>query len=303
MPAAAKTTTAPPKKATTLRLARATISTKKVSATKTVQTKKTSKVPPKLEVEQGRAQPAPTDAIPGKLRNTPDWKVWGKRPVISLRHAISLVHNIHTNGATLDRLKAKKDERTKKFNVDLNTLRSVLQSEASLPTVKPGVDKVTNDTEIFLADFVDWIQTKNPFDHLTIPSGFLELKPPRPGKNLVVTQSAGGNTATVPAVKTRISASNVSEFVGKEKKTVARILLALAIEHYGYRPRSATQDGVFAPISKLCKTFNLDGLKDWETVKSVLAHATSALDEREIDMLLAALDDGTTQNTTASQPG
>lgn len=302
MPAAAKTTTAPPKKATTPRLARTIVATEKDSATKTAPPKETCKVPPNLEVEQRAAQPAPTNAVPAKLKNTPDWKVWGKRPVISLRHAISLVHNIHTSGATLERLKAKKDQRTKKFNVDLNTLRLSQPFESSLPAVKPVINKVSNDTEIFLADFVDWIQTKNPFDHLTIPSEFLELKPPRPGKDLVVTPSTGGNIADAPAVKTRISASNASEFVGKEKKTVSRILLALATKHYGYRPRSVTQEGVFAPISKLCKTFNLEGIKNWETVKSVLAHATSALDEREIDMLLAVLDDAKTHNATISQP-
>jgi hypothetical protein len=278
-------------------LAKSSASAKKVSAL--IET--TKEAPQKPKVERLRPTPAPNNDFVPKLTNTPDWNVWGKRPVITLRHAISLVHNIHTNSATLLRLKAKKDERTKKFNVDLNTLRLGLPFEASLQTVTPVIDKATNDTEIFLADFVEWIRTKNPFDHLTIPPAFYDLKPPRPGKSLPVNPTTSSNTATVPAVKTRISESNASEFVGKEKKTVARILLALAVKHYGYRPRAATQDGVFAPIAMLCQNFKLSGPENWGTVKSVLAHATSTLDENEINMLLAALDDAKTPSATTGQ--
>ena len=300
MPATEKTTITPPTTASTLTVSRTTASTKKVSASKTPLNKKTSKVPPKLKVEQVSAPPTPTDAVSGKLKNTPDWKVWGKRPVISLRHAISLVHNIHTNGVTLERLKAKKDERTKKFNVDLNTLRLRQPFEASLPAVKPVSGKVTNDTEIFLADFVEWIRTENPFDDLTIPSEFFQLKPARPGEKSLAASKTCSNANPVPTVKNRISANNAPEFVGKEKKTVARILLALAVKHYGYRPRAATQEAVFAPIAALCQNLSLNGLKDWGTVKKVLAHATSALDEGEIDRLLLALESAKNPNATAN---
>ena len=302
MPTAEKTPN-PPKKATTRTVGKVIISSKNASETETetetAPTIKTSQVPPKLKVEEDGAQPPLVNTIPSTLKYTPDWKVWGNRPVITLSHAISLVHNIHTNSATLDRLKTKKDERTKKFNVDLNTLKSGLQFEASLPVVKPVIGKITNDTEIFLADFVEWIRTKNPFDHLSIPAAFFDLRPPRPGKNLLVDSTTNSNATPTVAVKTRV-ASNESEFVGKEKKTVARILLALAVKHYGYRPRAATQEAVFAPIATLCQNLSLNGLKDWETVKRVLAHATSALDENEIDGLLVALESAKTPNATAS---
>lgn len=241
---------------------------------------------------------APTEAVPSKLRDVPDWKVWETRPVIRLRHAISLVHNIHTSGATFERLKEKKDSRTKKFNVDLNTLRTRLPFETSLPTVRPLTNKATNDTEIYLSDFVEWIRAKSPFDGLKIPAEFFNLKPPRPGFGPLSTATGSGTDANahLSAASSNDGAGGKLEFVGKEKKTVARILLALVVAHYCYRPRAAEQERVFAPIANLCLSLGLSGPKDWETVKSVLAHATSALDEREIDMLIAKLDaDGTMQ--------
>lgn len=71
---------------------------------------------------------------------------------------------------------------------------------------------------------------------------------------------------------------------------MARILLALAIKHYDYRPFSSEnindaekpKSGTYGPIYKLCKQMGFSRPSEWETVKNVLIKAGTLVGEDEL---------------------
>lgn len=229
-----------------------------------------------------------------KLKWTPDWATWGTRPTISLRNAIRLLHNIHTSRDAFERLKRdKKETRPKNFQTHLNTLISNLPYESLLPTVHPLEGKATGDTEIWTADFVAWIEHQKLFDKSKFPPELKALKPNRPSNKLSPSRPSA-NVSLPGQAETSASEDGVvtsARFNGKAGKTLARILLALAIKHHKYRPRGSSQQSPeasagFAEIKRLCNDLGFEGLNDWTTVKSALEQAANALNPEEVAQVM-----------------
>ena len=248
-----------------------------------------------VEASEDIAECHPVMAGVAPLKSTPIWADWRVRPTISLHHAICLIHNIHTRKQTVTALKKKKDPRTKWFRNHLNTLKSAQPFEPLLQAAIPGNSTVPNDdTEIFLKNFILWMKSGERFGNIDPPVEFLELDPLYPGlaqpEAKAVTRDTGG--VNIVALKNDEPPDSVSgkNMHPKRIGTMARLLLALAIKHYGYRPFSAEAvndverptKGVYAPIYQLCEAMGFARPNEWETVKEVLIAAATNVGEDEV---------------------
>lgn len=223
-----------------------------------------------------------------QIKSTPVWSDWKVRPTISLFNAICLVHNIHTDKPTVEALRKKKDPRTKLFRNHLNTLKHNQPFQELLKSAIPDQPKAVSDnTKIFLKDFISWVRGGSWFGDLVPPEDFFQLQPPYP----VEAQAIEGNS-NVPTSRSDAepSSSDTKKLNPTQAGTMARILLALAIKHYDYRPFSSEnindaekpKSGTYGPIYKLCKQMGFSRPSEWETVKNVLIKAGTLVGEDEL---------------------
>lgn len=222
------------------------------------------------------------------IKSTPVWSDWNVRPTISLFNAICLVHNIHTHKPTVEALKKKKDPRTRHFRNHLNTLKHNQPFQELLKSANPDQPKVvSDDTKIFLKDFITWVRSGDWFGDRVPPEDFFRLEPPYP----VESQAVEGNS-NVPISRSDAepSSSGTKKLNTTQAGTMARILLALAIKHYDYRPFSSEsvndaekpKSGTYGPIYKLCEDMGFNRPSEWETVKNALIKAGTLVGEDEL---------------------
>lgn len=222
------------------------------------------------------------------LKSTPVWSDWNVRPTISLFNAICLVHNIHTHKSTVEALKKKNDPRTRHFRNHLNTLKLNQPFQELLKSAISDQPKLVNDeTKIFLKDFITWVKNGVWFGDFKPPEEFFKLEPPYPVEAQVIEVKP---IVPIPKGDAEPSSSDTKTLGTKQAGTMARILLALAIKHYDYRPFSSeavkdaekSKSGTYAPIYKLCEDMGFSRPSEWETVKSVLIKAGALVGEDEL---------------------
>lgn len=233
------------------------------------------------------------------LKNTPAWADWSKRHTVSLFSAICLAHNIAPNRKTLEKLRSKRDTRTSRFPNHLNTLKDnvchvpELIVEASKSKTKP-----TNDTKILLKPFIDWVKNTDPFPGLSIPTEFFAITPLIP---VVVTlpnihHVLTGKAAEPVVIKASTEAPTESV---KLNKRWAQIMIAIAIKKYDFVPQWPTSEllkpkqvnGLYGPVSDLCKQYKLKGSTDRTTVRDAFIAALDTLGEDAVTELIKAIND------------
>ena len=224
-----------------------------------------------------------------QIKSTPVWSDWKARPTVSLYHAICLVHNIHTHKPTVEALKKRKDPRTKHFMNHLNTLKLNQPFQDLLKSAIPDQPKLVSDeTKIFLKDFIAWVKNGDWFGDFKPPEEFFKLEPPYPVESHA---KEGNSVVPLAGGDAEPSSSDANQKLSTlQAGTMARMLLALAIKHYDYRPFSnedvndvkRPKVGTYGPIYKLCEQMGFSRPSEWETVKSVLLKASILVGEDEL---------------------
>jgi hypothetical protein len=204
----------------------------------------------------------------------PNWGDWKSRITVTLYEANCLIHNVSHKGGRVEMLKIGKDPRVKKFNSHLNTIKNLQPHEIELKKAFQSDPDGTGETRVYLRNFIHWIKTKGVFSgELELPSEFCDLNPREsslkasskfPSHDLASEDkpTEGLQSTSSPDKATSDATSaNVEDLVDPRRiGTMARILLALVIEHYGYRPEEYAGnkraykrgEGVYEPIRKLC---------------------------------------------------
>ena len=239
--------------------------------------------------------------------NSPDWDSWNKRPTITLWQAIYTVHNIVANKDVFDTLKQRGDPRVKKYNNHLMTLKSwVRNDQEALPVEERHKGKeVTAKTSILLASFIHWVKETDPFPNLQIPSQFFHLSPPKPKSQrtavsssevpaTVSTDSSGaGSQALQPKQIQATSPALLDVEAEGLNKTWARLVVLMAIEHYGFMPdwppnklkQPKSVRGVYGPLAKLSEEVGVELLKDRSTISNALLMAVETVGKDAVEKI------------------
>lgn len=231
--------------------------------------------------ESKKADESTPDRQPGK----PDWADWAVRSDVSLRDAVCLVLNLQTSRKFVGRLLKRKDDRVKRYGPLLKTLKQHQRSHPLLRATKANETR-PDLTEISLRNFIEWLKTTQVLGRDKPPAELLNLR------------LLGDPTAQPPSDPV-LSPQPVN---GTDKKsrakidpkvalTMARVLLAMSMEHYRFDPFKAvdaaskagkTESPVYAPLAKLCAKYKFDRPVTGEAVKDVLLAAIKALDNNEL---------------------
>ena len=233
------------------------------------------------------------------LKNTPAWADWSKRHTVSLFSAICLAHNIMPNSKTLEKLRSKRDTRTSRFSNHLNTLKdNVCHVPALIVKASKSKTKPTDDTKIFLKPFIDWVKNTDPFPGLSIPTEFFAITPliPVAVSPPNIHQALAGKA--VESVIKKASAEAATENI-KLNKRWAQIMIAMAVENYDFVPIWPTSEllkpkkvnGLYGPVSELCKQYKLSGSTDRTTVRNAFIAALDTLGEKAVTELIKAIND------------
>ena len=229
------------------------------------------------------------------LKFTPWWSDWNERHTISLFNAVCLLHNIRPSKPVLAKLREQKESRTFKFQNHLNTLLDRQPIEPLLKNASSNVSAPPNEkTKIVLKDFIEWAKSKRPFPELTVPSAFWDIKPYDPSefgaKNASPTDAKGSGGLNNGGVKsTEAPDDDGQNLNSKQIGTISRILLAMAIKHYGFRPFDApmmanqemARSSVYAPIKDLCESLGLSRPKRADGVAAALRAAAAKVGASE----------------------
>lgn len=229
----------------------------------------------------------------------PNWADWNKRHSVSLFNATCLVHNITPNRHTYASLCEEGDDRTSRFQSHLNTLKDNVLHDPALIVETPELKaKPTNNTKIFLKSFIDWVKKTDPFPGLLIPAEFFAINPLIPiAISSPKTMQALTDRADVPVIKKfPMEASNDSS---KPNKRWAQIMIAMAVKHHRFVPIWPTSEllkpkkvnGLYGPVSDLCKQYKLSGSTDRTTVRNAFIAALDALGEKAVTELIKAIND------------
>lgn len=235
------------------------------------------------------------DATEAPLKLTPAWSDWNDRHKISLFQAVCLLHNIFPSKSAVAKLRERKDPRASKFQNHLNTLLDRQQIEPLLKHAASSVSAPpTEKTKIVLKDFIEWVKSKRPFSELTLPSAFWEIKPYDPSKFGFKNVNQSGVESSSGLSSGKVKSADTADDDGqnldsKQVGTIARILLAMAIKHYGFRPfdtpmvanQEMARGGVYVPIKGLCDSLGLSRPKRADGVAAALRAAAARVGATE----------------------
>ena len=246
------------------------------------------------EVESSKSGVTATDSPQSqksKSKYKPDWLIWQDRPVASVQEAICLLHDIHP--PAYSKLDAD-DARNKYFRPHLKTLKQRITYVQGI-RIAPGEDyecKPGDGTFIVLRDFVEQVRTGALFKGFDFPEEFNELNSPLPCEfeEDAFASSFSSESAQVP--KPDQSSSE------KLNKSWARLLVLMAIEHYGFIPEWPPEklsepmkvNGLYQPLATLSGKHGVPYLKDRGTVRDAFMAAVQRLGEAEIVAIRAKLD-------------
>lgn len=238
-----------------------------------------------------QANSEPHGAPDVSLKLTPAWSDWNERHTISLFQAVCLLHNIRPSKSVLAKLREQKDPRAFKFQNHLNTFLDRQPIEPLLIQVGSSVSAPpTEKTKIVLKDFIDWVKSKRPFPELIPPSAFWDIKPYDPSefgaKNARPSDAKGSSGLNTGGVESApVLDDDGHKLDSKQVGTISRILLAMAIKHYGFRPFDApmianqemARSGVYEPIKDLCESLGLSRPKRADGVAAALRAAAAKI--------------------------
>ena len=245
------------------------------------------------EVESSKSGVTATDSPQSqksKSKYKPDWLIWQDRPVASVQEAICLLHDIHP--PAYSKLDAD-DARNKYFRPHLKTLKQRITFLQGI-RIAPGEDyecKPGDGTYIVLRDFVEQVRTEALFKGFNFPEEFSELNPPLPFEfeEDTYASSFSGESAQVPK-----PTENSNE---RLNKAWARLLVLMAIEHYGFIPEWPPEklsepmkvNGLYQPLADLSEKHGVLYLKDRGTVRDAFLAAVQRLGEVEVKKIRAKL--------------
>jgi hypothetical protein len=270
-----------PKKATDKRTA-----AKKEVAKNTPQRKEGAKKSPENCTKQQST--TEMEKLPS-LKSVPNWEDWSRRHTISIFDAICLVHNLLPNAKQVQLLKEKKDVRLKKFETHLKTLKDNVRHNPKLALeISDKKSKPYNATRIFLKTYIDWVKANKPFPILEIPREFFEITP-LTAQDGTVDKNAGSNQSV--AVKNSTKSERLN-------KTWARIMVALAVKHHGFKPMWPTSElkkskkvsGLYGPIAKHCDQLGLTGSTHRTTVRDAFIDALETIGESSVKGMMGTID-------------
>ena len=190
---------------------------------------------------------------------------------------------------------SRKKARAFKFQNHLNTLLDRQPIEPLLKNASSSVSAPpTEKTKIVLKDFIEWAKSKRPFPELTVPSAFWDIKPYDPSefgaKNASPSDAKGSSGLNSGGVEGAAAPDDDGQNLdSKQIGTISRILLAMAIKHYGFRPFDApmmanqemARGGVYEPIKDLCKSLGLSRPKRADGVAAALRAAAARVGATE----------------------
>ena len=228
------------------------------------------------------------------VKNTPAWDSWNRRHTVTLTDAICIVHNIVANQKTLEKLQSNRDPRTKGFNTHLRTLKDWVRNAPDVLPVeeKPEEKVVTGSTRILLAPFIQWVKETSPFPALEIPPEFFDLNPPTPrtyqAKVTFEAQSISKEKSVV--------AAHAEKFEEPQHEAWAKLLIALAMKHYGLVPkfpakdlmatsRGKKDDGLYAPLSRYCTEVGIARMTTSDTVRKAFESALTLLGKKFVERI------------------
>lgn len=221
----------------------------------------------------------------------PDWSIWQDRPVATVQEAICLLHGIHPPAySKLD----VNDARNKYFRPHLKTLKQRITYVQGI-RIAPGEDyecKPGDGTYIVLSDFVEQVRTGALFKGFNFSKEFSELNPPLPCEfeEDTYVSSFSGESAQVPK-----PAENSNE---RLNKAWARLLVLMAIEHYGFIPEWPPEklsepmkvSGLYQPLATLSEKHGVPYLRDRGTVRDAFLAVVQRLGEEEVKKIRAKLE-------------
>jgi hypothetical protein len=236
-------------------------------------------------------------ATEAPLKSTPAWSDWNERHTISLFNAVCLLHNIRPSRSVLAKLREQKDPRALKFQNHLNTLLDRVPIEPLLKrTDSDKSERPTEKTKVVLKDFIVWVKSKQPFTGLIPPPAFFEIQPyesfhsSAEQVSVADTRESTGKSVPELSVGEVSSDGDGKDLDSRQVGTLSRILLAVVIKHYGFRPFDAAltknqekaKDAVYEPIYLLCKSLGFLRPKGAETVSDVLRAAAAKIGPDEV---------------------
>lgn len=220
----------------------------------------------------------------------PHWPSWNERPVATVREAVCLVHGI--NPPAYSRLDAE-DSRRIHFGPHLKTLRQMITYVGGV-RIAPGEGDACapgDGTRIVLRDFVYQVRAGNLFKGFECPEEFVGLNPPLPFEfeERVSALSLGSDSALAPQHQ-----ESTNE---RPSKSWARLLVLMAIEHYGFIPEWPPEklsepmkvSGLYQPLATLSEKHGVPYLRDRGTVRGAFLEAVQRLGEEEVKKIRSKL--------------
>lgn len=203
-----------------------------------------------------------------------------------------MLHDIHP--PAYSKLDAD-DARNKYFRPHLKTLKQRITYVQGI-RIAPGEDyecKPGDGTYIVLRDFVEQVRTGALFKGFNFPEEFSELNPPLPFESEEDTyaSSFSGESAQVPK-----PTENSNE---RLNKAWARLLVLMAIEHYGFIPEWPPEklsepmkvSGLYQPLATLSEKHGVPYLRDRGTVRDAFLAVVQRLGKEEVKKIQAKLEE------------
>ena len=245
------------------------------------------------EVESSKSVVTATDSPQSQkseAKYKPDWLIWQDRPVASVQEAICLLHDIHP--PAYSKLDAD-DARNKYFRPHLKTLKQRITYVQGI-RIAPGEDyecKPGDGTFIVLRDFVEQVRTGALFKGFDFPEEFNELNSPLPCEFEEDTFASSFSSESDQVPKPDQSSSE------KLNKSWARLLVLMAIEHYGFIPEWPPEklsepmkvNGLYQPLATLSEKHGVPYLRDRGTVREAFMAAVLRLGPDEVNDIRAKL--------------
>ena len=227
-----------------------------------------------------------------KAKYKPHWASWNERPVATVREAVCLVHGV--NPPAYSRLDDE-DSRRIHFGPHLKTLKQMITYVGGV-RIAPGEDyecEPGDGTRIVLRDFVDQVRAGRLFKGFVFPEEFVGLNPPLPFE---FEERASASSLSSEAALTPQQEEGTNE---RPSKSWARLLVLMAIEHYGFIPEWPPEklsepmkvSGLYQPLATLSEKHGVPYLRDRGTVRDAFLAAVQRLGEEEVKKIRAKLEE------------
>lgn len=231
-------------------------------------------------------------------RHRPAWHLaalaFGLKPIEDIEMRLQAARRVEEKKAYGDLIRALQNNLTRVD--DANRLQYVhddVNNDITNDLAKRKIDQFVD-----VAKFVRFVESRNIIVNERlwgIANRFAEVEQPTRPAVYTARAMVAGNLVPKPSTLDITESTSSSENGGKpllpvEVGTLARILIALAIHHYDFKPDKYMNSdhvkkaggGTYAPILRICQELKFIRPNDWGTVKNVLVKSSELIGDIEM---------------------